>query len=139
MYCIPHTVAIMENLLLACEVFENDKLFYVVQGFKDNKFECDFVKTSNPASNEFVFKKNGVIATHSAQRMGCSGFYFWVVPDDTPDCSITIGKLHSLDATSDLRGAETVLYRNIVEAYSAIPARVPWPPAGPSEDIDGRT
>ena len=140
MYCIPRAAAIVSSLPFVCEASVNDELFCIMQGFKGNKFEYSFVKSPKLASSKFVFKKNGVIATHPAPstlRIGGSDFNFRRVPDDTPDCSVTIGKLHSLDATSDLREAEAVLYRNIVEAYAAIPARDPWPPAGPSEDIDG--
>jgi hypothetical protein len=104
------------GIFSAHNAYADDKLACVMQDLRGNKFEYGFVKASNLTSSEILFKRNGVVVSHATPptwRVGWNDLNFWLIPDDTPDYYITIGKLRSLGPTSDFRGAEAVLYRNV--------------------------
>jgi hypothetical protein len=105
----------LASAVVTC-AYASDKLVCVLSDLRGNKFEYGFVKTANLSSSELIFKKNGVVAAHDAPpiwRIGWNELNFWLIPEETPDYAITVGKLRSLGPGSDLRGAEAILFRTV--------------------------
>jgi hypothetical protein len=107
------------SLLLLCSttpVLANDKLYCQMHDTKGNKIEYAFWKPGDGTIREVMFKRNDLLVARSDQPIWNANWndvIFSLVPTETPDYSLTAGKLIQTPSNPDFRTSNAVLSRQI--------------------------